>query len=85
VAALLKDLKQRGLLDATLVVWGAEFGRTPLAQGKPDAPNAGRDHHPFACSVWMAGGGVRGGKVIGKTALYPRMACHRARSFVKRT
>jgi uncharacterized protein (DUF1501 family) len=67
VAALLKDLKSRGLLDSTLVVWGAEFGRTPLAQGNPDAPNAGRDHHPFAYSVWMAGGGIKGGQVVGKT------------------
>ncbi len=66
VAALLADLKQRGLLSTTLVVWGAEFGRTPLAQGALDE-KAGRDHHPLAYSVWMAGGGVRGGTVIGKT------------------
>ena len=62
VAALLKDLKQRGMLDDTLVVWGSEFGRTPLGQG-----NDGRDHHPFAFSMWMAGGGSRGGTVYGKT------------------
>ncbi|MEX0703154.1 MAG: DUF1501 domain-containing protein [Planctomycetales bacterium] len=60
VAALLKDLKQRGLLDETLVVWGSEFGRTPLGQGED-----GRDHHPFAFSMWMAGGGVKGGQVYG--------------------
>lgn len=62
IAALLKDLKQRGMLDETLVVFAGEFGRTPLAQG-----NNGRDHHPQAFSVWMAGGGIRGGQVIGKT------------------
>lgn len=62
IAALLKDLKQRGLLDETLVVWASEFGRTPLGQG-----NDGRDHHPFAFSVWMAGGGIKGGTVHGKT------------------
>ncbi len=62
VAALLQDLKQRGLLDETLVVWGSEFGRTPLGQGSD-----GRDHHPYAFTVWMAGGGVRGGQVIGQT------------------
>ena len=62
MACLIKDLKQRGLLDSTLVVWASEFGRTPLAQGKD-----GRDHHPFAFTMWMAGGGVRGGTVVGKT------------------
>ena len=62
VAALIKDLKQRGLLDETLVVWGAEFGRTPLSQG-----TAGRDHHPYAFSMFLAGGGIRGGYVHGKT------------------
>jgi hypothetical protein len=62
VAALLRDLKRRGLLDETLVVWGTEFGRTPLGQGKD-----GRDHHPFAFSMWMAGGGTRGGYVHGQT------------------
>ena len=66
IAALIKDLKQRGLLDSTLVVWSAEFGRTPMLQGSP-GPNAGRDHHKDAYSVWMAGGGVRGGTVYGKT------------------
>jgi hypothetical protein len=62
IAALLTDLKARGLLDETLVVWGSEFGRTPLAEGKN-----GRDHHPYAFSMWMAGGGVKGGQVIGSS------------------
>ncbi len=62
IAALLKDLKQRGMLEDTLVVWGSEFGRTPLGQG-PD----GRDHHPHAFSMWMAGGGSKGGTVHGVT------------------
>ncbi len=68
VAALIKDLKARGLLDSTLVIWGAEFGRTPLGENRPGF-NAvtGRDHHPNAFSIWMAGGGVKGGQVIGKT------------------
>jgi len=67
-AALLKDLKQRGLLDSTLVVWGGEFGRTPMTQiNKPkEAGSEGRDHHPNCFSMWMAGGGVRGGQVIGR-------------------
>jgi hypothetical protein len=68
VGALLKDLKQRGLLDDTLVVWASEFGRTPLGENRASfAKVTGRDHHPFAFSVWMAGGGVRGGQVIGET------------------
>jgi hypothetical protein len=69
VAALLKDLKQRGLLDSTLVVWAGEFGRTPMAELRrpEDADNAGRDHHPNGFSLWMAGGGIKGGQVIGKT------------------
>lgn len=61
-AGLLKDLKQRGLLDETLVIWGGEFGRTPMSE-KGD----GRDHNPTGFSMWMAGGGVRGGQVIGAT------------------
>ena len=68
-AALVKDLKQRGLLDSTLVVWGGEFGRTPLADiRKPeDLETVGRDHHPNGFSMWAAGGGVKGGQVIGAT------------------
>ncbi|MBI3472240.1 MAG: DUF1501 domain-containing protein [Candidatus Solibacter usitatus] len=68
-AALLKDLKQRGLLDSTLVIWGGEFGRTPMVEiRKPDEEgNEGRDHHPLCFSMWMAGGGIRGGQVYGKT------------------
>jgi hypothetical protein len=68
VAALLKDLKQRGLLDTTLVIWMSEFGRTPLGENRVGYKTvSGRDHHPFAFSVWLAGGGVRGGQVIGQT------------------
>lgn len=68
IAALLKDLKQRGLLDSTLVVWGAEFGRTPLGENRSGRnANTGRDHHPFSFTLWMAGGGVRGGQVYGET------------------
>src|SRR5262245_23698609 len=68
-AALLKDLKQRGLLDSTLVIWCGEFGRTPMVElrGTTDQSKAGRDHHPMAYSLWLSGGGVRGGQVIGKT------------------
>ena len=62
IAALLQDLDQRGLLEETLVIWGGEFGRTPIRQG-----NDGRDHHPYGFSMWMAGGGIQGGKVIGAT------------------
>ncbi|MBI2825507.1 MAG: DUF1501 domain-containing protein [Planctomycetia bacterium] len=68
IAALLKDLKQRGLLDETLVIWCSEFGRTPLGENREGRPRVtGRDHHPFAFSMWMAGGGVKGGQVVGKT------------------
>ena len=68
-AGLIKDLKNRGLLDDTLIVWGGEFGRTPMVEHrKPeDRSNAGRDHHPNAYSMWLAGGGVKGGQVVGKT------------------
>jgi uncharacterized protein (DUF1501 family) len=68
-AALLKDLKQRGLLDSTLVIWGGEFGRTPMVEirNTSDPDGAGRDHHPIAYSMWMAGGGIKGGQVVGKT------------------
>lgn len=62
-AALIKDLKQRGLLKDTLVVWGGEFGRTPMVQGGSD----GRDHHPNAFTMWMAGGGIKAGARIGET------------------
>jgi hypothetical protein len=61
--ALVTDLKRRGLLDDTLVIWGGEFGRTPMMQGGTD----GRDHHPNAFTVWMAGGGVKAGTTVGKT------------------
>ena len=68
IAALLKDLKQRGLLDSTLVMWLSEFGRTPLGENRPGFTSVtGRDHHPFAFSIWLAGGGIKGGTVIGKT------------------
>jgi len=68
VAALIKDLKQRGLLDTTLVVWAGEFGRTPLGENRAGRDsNTGRDHHPFAFSLWLAGGGVKGGQVVGAT------------------
>ena len=62
IAGLLHDLRQRGLLDDTLVLWGAEFGRTPMAEN-----GDGRNHHPQAFTVWMAGGGVRGGMTHGAT------------------
>ena len=62
IAALLNDLKRRGLLESTLVVWGGEFGRSPEAQG-----GKGRDHHNLGFSMWMAGGGIKGGKVVGAT------------------
>ncbi len=67
--ALVRDLKQRGLLDSTLVVWGGEFGRTPVCEirNTMEADNAGRDHHPQGYSMWLAGGGIKGGQVIGKT------------------
>lgn len=68
-AALIRDLKQRGLLDSTLVLWGGEFGRTPMVEirNSNDPENAGRDHHPFGYSMFMAGGGMKGGTVVGKT------------------
>jgi hypothetical protein len=65
IAAFLVDLKRRGLLERTLVIWGGEFGRTPTAQ--PGAEKPGRDHSPSGYSMWLAGGGVRGGQVIGAT------------------
>jgi len=66
-AALLKDLKQRGLLESTLVVWGGEFGRTVYCQGGLSRENYGRDHHPRCFPMWMAGGGVKGGTIVGET------------------
>jgi Protein of unknown function (DUF1501) len=66
-AALLKDLKQRGLLDSTLVVWGGEFGRMPLSQVSDNGAAAGRDHGPDGFSIWMAGGGVKSGVAYGNT------------------
>jgi hypothetical protein len=62
IAALLSDLKQRGLLDTTLVIWAGEFGRTPMMQG-----NQGRNHNPYGFTIWLAGAGVKGGNVIGST------------------
>src|SRR5262249_29999456 len=62
IAGLLKDLKQRGMLKATLVVWATESGRTPGTEGV-----SGRDHHPYAFSIWLAGGGIKGGVVHGAT------------------
>jgi hypothetical protein len=69
-AALLLDLKRRGLLDETLVLWGGEFGRTCYSQGTLTTTDYGRDHHPRCFSIWMAGGGVAGGTVYGKTDEY---------------
>jgi uncharacterized protein (DUF1501 family) len=67
-AALIKDLKQRGLLDDTLVVWGGEFGRTPMVESNPDAGRKmGRDHHPQAFTMWLAGGGIKPGLLLGET------------------
>lgn len=67
IAALIRDLKQRGLLDQTLVVWGAEFGRTPMLQGDESPAKCGRDHQKDAYTIWMAGGGVKGGMTYGST------------------
>jgi hypothetical protein len=66
-AALVKDLKQRGMLDDTLVIWGGEFGRTPYAQGGANREKYGRDHHGKAFSIWMAGGGIKPGITFGST------------------
>src|SRR4029450_6312385 len=68
IAALLVDLKQRGLLEDTLVLWGGEFGRTPTVELEGSGkPGGGRDHNPYGFSVWLAGGGVRGGHAHGAT------------------
>ena len=67
-AALVKDLKQRGLLEDTLVIWGGEFGRTPFLQDKiEDTKNWGRDHHPYVFTIWMAGGGIKSGTSYGES------------------
>ena len=66
-SALIQDLKQRGLLEDTLVIWGGEFGRTTYCQGKLSKGNYGRDHHPKCFSMWMAGGGIKGGMSYGET------------------
>jgi arylsulfatase A-like enzyme len=71
IAGLLCDLKARGLLESTLVVWGGEFGRTPFAQGSD-----GRDHNPFGFTIWMAGGGVKGGIAHGATDEWGYQAIH---------
>jgi hypothetical protein len=70
IAGLLEDLKQRGLLESTLVIWGGDFGRTPITDGQlrdGGGYRGGRDHNPYGFSMWMAGGGIRGGKIIGAT------------------
>jgi hypothetical protein len=67
IAGLLTDLKARGLLDETLVIWGGEFGRTPVADGRYPDKRAGRDHNPYGFTTWLAGGGVRGGQALGAT------------------
>jgi len=64
IAALIKDLKQRGLLDSTLIVWGGEFGRQPTAE---NASGTGRDHNSYGFTMWMSGGGVKGGTTVGET------------------
>lgn len=69
-AALITDLKQRGMLDETLVIWGGEFGRTNYCQGPMTASNFGRDHHPRCFSIWMAGGGIKPGITYGETCEY---------------
>jgi hypothetical protein len=67
-AALVRDLKQRGLLDSTLVIWGGEFGRTPMVESNPALGRSlGRDHHPQAFTIWLAGGGIKAGVSLGKT------------------
>jgi len=66
-AALIRDLRERGLLDDTLVIWGGEFGRTVYCQGTLTADNYGRDHHPRCFTVWLAGGGIKAGTTYGAT------------------
>ena len=67
MTALILDLKQRGLLDETLLIWGGEFGRTPMMESRTGANFLGRDHHSEAFTMWMAGGGVKGGYTYGET------------------
>ena len=67
VAALIRDLKQRGLLEDTLVIWGGEFGRTSMNEARGGSTFLGRDHHPHCFTLWMAGGGIRGGVSLGAT------------------
>ena len=69
-AALITDLKQRGMLDDTLIIWGGEFGRTSYCQGKLTKNDYGRDHHPRCFSLWMAGGGIKRGYTYGRTDDY---------------
>jgi uncharacterized protein (DUF1501 family) len=66
-AALIRDLKQRGMLDETLVIWGGEFGRTPMNEARNGSTFLGRDHHPNCFTIWMAGGGIKPGLVRGET------------------
>ena len=66
-AALVKDLRQRGLLEEVLVVWGGEFGRTPMNEARGGSTFLGRDHHPNCFTIWMAGGGIRPGQTYGET------------------
>jgi uncharacterized protein (DUF1501 family) len=66
-AGLIQDLKNKGLFDSTLIIWGGEFGRTIYSQGGLTAQNYGRDHHPRCFTMWMAGGGSRGGQIYGQT------------------
>jgi hypothetical protein len=77
IAGLLRDLKQRGLLDETLVVWAAEVGRTPIDEARPGSTHLGRDHHPFAGTFWMAGAGVKPGLTLGATDELGFMAVER--------
>ena len=79
-AALLKDLKQRGLLEDTLVIWGGEFGRTVYSQGKLTPTNYGRDHHPRCFTMWMAGAGVKPGFSYGETDDFQLQYCERSRA-----
>jgi hypothetical protein len=67
IGGLLTDLKRRGMLDSTLILWGGEFGRTPAAEQRDEKTPFGRDHHPYGFSVWMAGGGIKGGQAYGAT------------------